>query len=144
MSYISIAVADNIHSNLQQFDSWITKTDEQKQHLLDRATDRIEMLNFAQDDAVSIRTEPRYTEDSDQLPENLKLSVALLAGWYGDKPLLRYDLEDDILSSALSPQIADLFMTVQNLIFPFLSDAAQSNVPDVSRPKLAKPAYNWE
>lgn len=144
MSYISVSTADRHIAFTGQFtDTWDDHTDAAKLQFLQRATDRLEMLQFKVDNPVTVRTQPRYGQEL-EVPENIQVATALLAGWYGDTPLLKFELQGDSLEQAMSPQVADLPLTVQNLVFPFLTDPVQANDPETPNPKRVAIARTWE
>lgn len=144
MAYISIQTADTHIAYTGQFQGWNILNDSDKLKYLERATDRIEMLAFNSDKSrAAARTTTRHSE-SDVIPVNLQRATALLAGYYSENKYSKYDLIDDSIDSALSPQMADLIITVQSLLYPFLSDTAQQNNPRVPRVKKQRPAFNWD
>ena len=143
MGYITSGDANMELQFLGQFsDSWRLHSEEYKLQLVQRATDRIEMLQFKQDNALTVRTGERYTPST--VPDNIKTATAVLAGWYGDSPLLRYALQGDTLEDAMSPHLADMPLTVQNLLYPYITDKVQSNEPEPKSNKAKPAAFDWE
>ena len=144
--YINVATADEHILSIGHSTDWSEHTDDAKEKFIQRATDRIEMLRFKTDNPRESR-DPRYdvlVPSRGEVPENLQLAVAYLAAFYGDNPLLKYDLIGDNISNALSPSLADIPLAIQTLLFPYLIDAVQSNVPDAPQPRKAPAAYNWD
>ena len=143
MGYITSGDANMELQFLGQFlETWSPLDEEVKLEYIQRATDRLEMLQFKQDNPVVLRIGERYTAST--VPDNIKTATSILAGWYADSPLLRYEIQGDTLEDAMSPHLADLPITVQNLVFPFITDKVQSNEPDPKSNKAKAAAFDWE
>lgn len=142
MAYITTARAIELLVDMGMFPNFEFEPSDIQSGNIQRATDRIEMLHFETDKAVPDRTAERFTMDN--VPSAIQRATALLAAWYAETPLLYYDLLHDDKESSMSPQVSDMFMMVQSMLWPYLAGSVQSNSVEQKKdnPKNRTPAYS--
>ena len=93
MAYITTARANDILVTSGDTSDWATATAVDQDEAVQRASNRIEVIPFVDDDtAYAVR--PRYTDGvaggGDSIPSAIELAVALLAAFYIRRPLVGY------------------------------------------------------
>ena len=153
MAYITTAVADEIIADAGNTLGWGTLTDEQKAGFVQRASNRIEVIPFRDDDldldSGGYYSRPRYTDglkakpDGDEgsypIPNTLGIAVAQLALWYARNPNQGYHQLQQF-DTDRSP-LRDIPVEVRNALLPFLPaamrSAEQPDAPSVSKAGFA-------
>ena len=150
MSWITVEQADTILASDtgDRAAIWTDLADDAKTALLGRASNRLELCPFDSDDVSDAREHGRYIDgqvpDADgtatdaAIPRVLAIGCALLARHYADNP----DIELDQATGALDREslIADLPLSVQSAIWPYVTDEAKGrNVLAVLRGRTVEP-----
>ena len=138
MAYITIERADSLISAEGGPTEWSSLQNTDKQKILERATRRLETIPFADD---SLYQRPRWTngiktgsDPSESIPYALEISTSLLSVHYALNPLSEYRDVPGI-SEGLSNPIADLPISVQTAIWPYLSVEMKAEINPVTAEK---------
>ena len=143
MPYITAETATRIIEGEGNSAGWTALDDAGKLALLEKASNRLELLGFENDkDSLAdggYYQRPRYVNGFKIKPNDvaaeleypiekpLEIAVALLARYYVDFPNAQNRISEDNYDSALSKHLADMPLSVQNAVWQFLSNEYKVN-----------------
>ena len=152
MAWITRATADTYFNNLggPRKRDWLAQTESDRTDLIQQASTRLDAIQFVGEDTASDK--PKYRDANVEDPTNpipLKLFYAVceLSHWYIANPYAQIISEGSLDSQhVLDPQLADLPIPIQSLVYPFMYGAPNQRVEveteeDNERPKARKIEY---
>lgn len=149
MAWITIEKADDIIKNTRNSAQWEALQDDEKTSLLERASTVLDGVPF-KTDVTPIRVtriSDGFYADADgnaiadfEAPMNLLKACGYLAAWFIENPLDDITLLNEDINNSLTPFMANLPATVQQILWVYIIDEWKGVEYQVARADLERAA----